>query len=65
MLSPLAEREFRLLFTGRLVSMLGTTVAPVALAFAVIDDLDGSASQLGLVLTATWLPQIAFILVGE
>lgn len=63
-LSPLAEREFRLLFFGRLVSFLGTAVAPVALAFAIIDDLDGSASQLGLVLTATWLPQIAFILVG-
>ena len=64
MLAPLAEREFRLLFFGRLVSFLGSAVAPVALAFAIIDDLDGSASQLGLVLTATWLPQIAFILVG-
>lgn len=63
-LSPLAEREFRLLFSGRLVSFLGTAVAPIALAFAVIDDLDGSASQLGLVLTAIWLPQVAFILVG-
>jgi predicted MFS family arabinose efflux permease len=63
-LSPLAEREFRLLFFGRLVSFMGSAVAPVALAFAILDDLDGSASQLGIVLTATWLPQIAFILVG-
>jgi MFS family permease len=63
-LAPLREREFRLLFTGRFVSFLGSAVAPVALAFAVIDDLDGDASDLGLVLTATWLPQIAFILVG-
>jgi predicted MFS family arabinose efflux permease len=63
-LAPLAEREFRLLFFGRLVSFMGTAVAPVALAFAVIDDLDGSASQLGIVLAAIWVPQVAFLLVG-
>jgi predicted MFS family arabinose efflux permease len=63
-LAPLAEREFRLLFAGRLVSFLGSAVAPVALAFAVIDDLEGSAAQLGLVLTAMWVPQIVFVLVG-
>jgi MFS family permease len=63
-LAPLREREFRLLFAGRFVSFLGSAVAPVALAFAVIDDLGGDASDLGLVLTATWLPQIVFILVG-
>ena len=44
--------------------MLGGAFAPVALAFAVIDDLEGSASQLGLVLAATWVPQIVFILLG-
>ena len=53
-----------MLFAGRLVSFLGSAVAPVALAFAVIDDLDGSPAELGLVLTATWLPQIVFLLVG-
>lgn len=63
-LSPLAEREFRLLFVGRLVSFLGSAIAPVALAFAVLDDLDGSATELSLVLAATWGPQIIFILVG-
>jgi predicted MFS family arabinose efflux permease len=63
-LSPLREREFRLLFLGRLTSFLGSAVAPVALAFAVIDDLDGSASELGLVLTVGWVPQVLFILVG-
>ena len=63
-LSPLAEREFRLLFVGRLVSFIGTAVAPVALAFAVIDDLDGSATELSLVLMAMWLPQIVFVLIG-
>ena len=63
-LAPLALREFRLLFAGRLISFVGSAVAPVALAFAVIDELDGSATALGLVLMAGWAPQIVFILVG-
>ena len=63
-LSPLAEREFRLLFLARLTSFLGSAIAPVALAFAVIDDLDGSASELGIVLAAGFVPQVIFTLVG-
>ncbi|MDQ3992058.1 MAG: MFS transporter, partial [Actinomycetota bacterium] len=63
-LGPLAEREFRLLFLGRTASLLGSAFAPVALAFAVLDDLDGSASALGLVLAAIWVPQVVLILVG-
>jgi MFS family permease len=63
-LAPLREREFRLLFLGRLTSLLGSAMAPVALAFAVIDDLGGSASALGLVLAVGWVPQIVFILLG-
>ncbi|MBD0349349.1 MAG: MFS transporter [Thermoleophilia bacterium] len=63
-LGPLAEREFRLLFLGRTTSLLGSAFAPVALAFAVLDDLDGSASALGLVLAAIWVPQVVLILVG-
>jgi predicted MFS family arabinose efflux permease len=38
-------------------------VAPVAIAFAVL-DLTGSATDLGFVLAAGWLPQIVFVLVG-
>jgi predicted MFS family arabinose efflux permease len=38
-------------------------MAPIALAFAVL-ELDGSATDLGLVLTAAMLPRIALILVG-
>jgi predicted MFS family arabinose efflux permease len=38
-------------------------MAPIALAFAVL-DLTGSASDLGWVLAASWIPQIVFILVG-
>ena len=62
-LAPLAEREFRLLFLGRTVSLFGSAFAPVALAFAVL-DLTGSASDLGLVVAAGVVPQIFFLLVG-
>jgi len=62
-LGPLAEREFRLLFTGQLVSLLGSAVAPIALAFAVL-DLTHSATDLGLVLAAAWVPQLLLVLFG-
>jgi MFS family permease len=60
---PLGEREFRLLFLGRTVSFVGSAVAPVGLAFAVL-DLTGSKSDLGLVLAARSIPQIVFLLLG-
>ena len=63
-LAALHEKQFRLLFLGRTASLLGSAFAPVALAFAVLDDLDGSATALGLVLAGIWVPQVIFILVG-
>ena len=63
-LGPLAEREFRLLFAARTTSLLGTAIAPIALAFAVLDDLDGSATALGLVLAANWVPLVVLMLIG-
>ena len=62
-LAPLREREFRLLFLGRATAVLGNAIAPVALAFAVL-DITGSKTDLGLVLAARSLPQVAFMLVG-
>jgi predicted MFS family arabinose efflux permease len=62
-LGPLRLRDFRLLFAGELISLLGTAVAPIALAFAIL-DLTGSATDLGYVLAAGWAPQVVFILVG-
>jgi len=47
-LGLLRHRDYRLLVTGVTVSSLGGSIAPVALAFAVL-DLGGSASDLGLV----------------
>jgi MFS family permease len=38
-------------------------VAPIALAFAVL-DLTGSKTDLGLVLTANWVPQLLLVLFG-
>ena len=63
LLGPLAERRFALLFLGRTTSMLGGALAPLALAFAVI-HLTGSPADLGLVLGASFVPQVIFLLVG-
>jgi MFS family permease len=62
-LAPLGEREFRLLFLGRTVSMVGNSFASVALAFAVL-DVTGSKADLGYVLAARSLPQVVFLLAG-
>jgi hypothetical protein len=59
----LRRRDFRLLFTARTASVLGNAVVPVAVAFAVL-GLTGSATDLGLVLAARFVPQIVFLLVG-
>jgi MFS family permease len=63
-LGPLREREFRLLFAGRTISMAGSAMAPVALAFAVLNTLHGSATDLGLVLAARQVPTVLFLLFG-
>jgi MFS family permease len=60
---PLREREFRLLFAGRTISMVGNAMAPVALAFAVL-DLTGSTTDLGLVLATRSVATITFLLLG-
>jgi MFS family permease len=61
--APLREREFRLLFAGRTASLVGSAIAPVALAFAVL-DLTGSKTDLGLILVCREIPLILFLLIG-
>ena len=61
-LGALQEREFRLFFTGQLVSLLGDAVTPFALAWAVL-DLTGSARDLGFVIAAKTAPLVVFLLV--
>src|SRR5436190_795777 len=62
-LAPLAERDFRLLFLGRTVSIVGNAFATTAIAFAVL-DVTGSKADLGYVLAARALPQVVFLLAG-
>ena len=60
----LKERQFRLLWLGQATSTLGDGLVPVALAFAVIQTLNGSATDLGIVLAAHILPLVLFVLAG-
>jgi MFS family permease len=62
-LAPLREPRFAWYYAARVVSTAGSTMAPVALAFAVL-DVSGSAGALGLVLAARTLPMVLFLLVG-
>ncbi len=58
----LREREFRLLWTGHLLSSAGSSLFPVALIFAVLDL--GERSDLGLALAALIVPNLLLSLVG-
>jgi MFS family permease len=49
MLGPLGFRDFRLLFAARAVSLTGSAIAPIALAFGVLAA-TGQATDLGIVL---------------
>ena len=62
-LGALQERQFRLFFTGQLVSLVGDAITPFALAWAVL-DLTGSATDLGFVIAAKTAPLVIFLLVG-
>jgi len=44
--------------------MLGSAMAPVALAFAILNTLHGSATDIGLVLTARQIPVVVLLLFG-
>jgi MFS family permease len=61
--APLRYPAFRYLAAGRVVTMAGNAVAPIALAFAVL-DLTGSVRDLGLVVGARSLFNVLFILFG-
>ncbi|MDT7728413.1 MAG: hypothetical protein QOI21_4989 [Actinomycetota bacterium] len=61
--APLRHHNFRRLTTGRTFGEFGNSVAPVALAFAVL-DLTGSAIDLGLVVGARSLASVLLLLFG-
>ena len=57
------EPQFRLLFGGQVLSLLGDRVMLVALPFAVLEA-GGDLGAVGLVVTAQQLPFLVFALVG-
>lgn len=62
-LAPLREPNFRWYWLARLVDRAGSTMAGVALAFAVLHVSD-SATALGTVLAAYSIPMVVFLLAG-
>lgn len=62
-LGPLAHRPFRYLLAARATSLLGSSMAPVGLAFAVLAA-TGSASDLGIALAAQTVPTVLLLLFG-
>jgi MFS family permease len=62
-LGALEEGEFRLLWLGQATSSFGSSLVPVALAFAVI-GLTGSKTALGLVLSAGLVSRVILLLLG-
>jgi MFS family permease len=60
----LRQHTFRHVFLGQAVSLLGTAIAPIALAFAVLGRPGGSATDLGLVMASGAAAAVASLLVG-
>ena len=63
LLPALHSADFRSLFGGQVVSLVGDAIYPIALAFAVL-DLGGSPGALGLVLAAQAITLTALVLVA-
>ncbi|WP_084467480.1 MFS transporter [Actinokineospora inagensis] len=61
--SPFRDTGFRWFFLGRLVSLFGSAMTPVALAFAVLQR-TGSPNYLGYVLAAQMIPMVAFLVIS-
>src|SRR3569833_1919840 len=61
--NPLRHEPLRWPLLGTTVNSLGNMIAPVAIAFAVL-DLGGSATQLGLVVGVYALADVAAVLWG-
>ena len=58
----LRERNFRLFFVGQTASQIGSGMAPVAIAFAVLQH--GTASDVGFVSASGLTPLVVLLLVG-
>jgi len=60
---PLRIRDFRFLFSARAISYVGTYLAPIAVAFAVLDN-GGGATAVGLSFAAWTLGQVVMLSFG-
>ncbi len=60
---PLRYRDFRLLFSGQLISVIGDQFFAVALPWFVLTA-GGSPQDLGLILTAYGIPRVGTVLLG-
>jgi MFS family permease len=63
LLQPLRHRDFRLVFSGETVSLIGDQFYFIALAWLTL-QLTGSGLALGTVLTVAAVPRAVFMLVG-
>lgn len=57
-------RDFRILLTSRIISNIGNGMAPVALAFGVLDLPGGNASSLSIVTGVHMVPLVLFMIIG-
>ncbi|TCM48185.1 MFS transporter [Kribbella sp. VKM Ac-2568] len=62
-LAVLRHRDVRIFLSARFVSLLGSSIAPIALVFAVLDVSD-EATAVGIVLAARSIPNVVFLLIG-
>src|SRR4051794_26987459 len=63
MLAPLRHRDFRLLWSGMCVSLVGDGIFMVAMAWQVY-ALSGAPTAMAMVGIAMTIPTIAFLLLG-
>ncbi|MBF6589000.1 MAG: MFS transporter [Ktedonobacterales bacterium] len=61
--TPLRNRNFSLLFTGQLISVLGDQAYSLALPWTVL-AVTGDPSKMALILTAATIPRVLLLLVG-
>ena len=63
MTGPLRLPDFRYLFSARAISYIGTYLAPIAVAFAILDN-GGGATAVGLSFAAWTLAQVSMLAFG-
>jgi len=63
MAGPLRLPDFRYLFAARAISYVGTYLAPIAVAFAILDN-GGGATAVGLGYAAWTLAQVTMLALG-